>query len=293
MKKHDLPKHMFMKGEQYIFQIQVPKSLQHYYDKKQIKIYLGRDFSSAKMQVGLYRAHYLAEFEEKKSGEGLATELANDLNLLVKTDPDNEAAYDGLLSHLLDALKENADGTLTSESKAIVKNAINPNSLTLDQCRADYERLNRGSVSDSHLDSILRAFDEFILTCGGDTDVSDIDRRVVSKWVEDYVQTLKIASGKYASLETRKKRVKYLSVVFNDLLMRGHIETNPFSGMSVLVKANESDVLKESKRPWTKDEIDKLLRLKGKYVRLHPVIKILGLSGLRLGELWGVKKVRC
>ena len=268
--------------------MQIPKGLTHHYNKKNIKIYLGQTFASAKLKLDIYRAYYLAEFKVKKSGDDPIAGLADNLNLLVKIEPDNNDAYDGMLTQLTDALE--ADGVPVTKARDIIDNAINPDSLTLKQCRNDYENSNRGSVSDRYLGSVLSAFDEFISIHGDNLDVSAVDRKMVSSWINDHIRDLRTPNGRPASLETKKKRVKSLSVIFGDLHMRGYVGVNPFSGASVLAKSTKDDQLKSKKRPWTKGEITQLLELGGKYTRLHPVIKILSLSGLRLGELWRVDK---
>lgn len=277
-----------MKGNQYFFQMQIPKDLVHHYNKKNIKIYLGQNFASAKLKLNIYRSYYSADFKVKRSGDDPIAGLAADLNLLVKTKPDNNDAYDGMLTQLMDTLE--AEGVPVTEAKGIIENAINPDSLTLKQCRNDYEDLNRGSVGDKHLSGVLGAFDEFISIHGDNLEVSAVNRKMVSSWINDHIRNLRTPNGKSASLETKKKRVKSLSAIFSDLLMRGYIDINPFAGASALVKPTEDDQLKTKKRPWTKGEIAQLLELGGKYTRLHPVIKILSLSGLRLGELWGIDK---
>jgi len=290
MKKHNLPKNLYFKGKQYIFQIQIPESIRANYSKKHIKIYLGRDLAPAKIKCDFFRSHYLAEFEDLKNGWSNQKDLARHLNSLVKNDPEDEDAYTGLLDALIESLQER-DGSMTPGSDKIIRNALNPASFSLQECRIEYERSTKGSVGKKHLISVLNAFDEFISLHGENTDVSEINRRVVSDWINDHIQNLKSPRGGIASLETRKKRVKALSTIFNDLLLRGYIDSNPFSRASLLVKANSSDKSKQKKRPWTQKEIRSLFKLNGKFYRLNIVIKILCLTGLRLSELWDIRKI--
>ena len=288
-------KNLYQTDKRYVFQIDVPTDLRDRVGKRNIKIQLGRDLGTATLQTEKYRNSYKSLFEKMRqddvNGAGVMLER---IKLLHTTEPDHPA-YEPLLEKLRDTVQdlEESKRITAQEAQSFITAAERPDVLRIRTAIDRYLKQHEGTVGVGHHNEVKQHC-EMLFQYLGDVAVSTITKKNAGEFIQARVIEAKSkVNGKPLALSTKRKIVKNLSSFFYNLTHMGLIDTNPFANMMRSVKPTREDKQQKPKRPWSDDEIVRILEHSAgheKYWRLVPVVKVMALTGMRLGEVWQLRK---
>ena len=139
-------------------------------------------------------------------------------------------------------------------------------------------RLTAGSYEAKH--KRLHAFAQWI---GPHSDVGALTRKRVGAYVSEVIQK----SGLEA--RTRRKWLSHLSAWGDWLEAYGHVEVNPFAGLSRVMRESTRGGTRAEPRPYTPEEFHRLASGLPEGSPLLPMACIAGYSGMRIDELASLK----
>ena len=288
-------RNMYQRHQHYVFQLEVPAALRDRIGKRHIKMNLGRDLTQATLKTEEYRASYKSLFykmmQEDVNGVDVMLER---IRLLHSTEPDNPA-YEPMLENLRDLVQdlEESKRITPQVAESYVLAAERPEILRLRTAIDNYHAQSEGTVGDGHRNEVKQHLDRLFQYLG-DVAVETVTKKNAGEFIQSKViNATSLVNGKPLALSSKRKIVKNIAGFFYNLTHLGLIPTNPFANMIRSVKATLEDKVKKSKRPWTDEEILRILEhSKGhyKYWRLVPVVKVMALTGMRLGGVWQLRR---
>lgn len=138
-------------------------------------------------------------------------------------------------------------------------------------------RITAGALEDKR--RRLNAFAKW----AGNVDCSVLTRKLCARYVQEIIQT----SG--LSVKAKRKWLSWLSGFGDYLETYGHVEQNPWAGLSKRMRESTRGGTKPPPRPWTPDEVTRLLGLLPAGSALLPLAIISAYSGQRIDEIASLK----
>jgi integrase len=288
-------KNLYLRHQTYLFQLEIPPALRDRMGKRNIKINLGKDIAKATVLTVEYRTSYKSLFAKmlKDDVNGVVVMLER-IKLLHTTEPDHPA-YEPLVDNLRDLVQDLEESKRISshEAQSFITAAERPDVLRLREAINTYLKQHEFTVGAGHHNEVKQHC-EMLYIYIGDVAVETITKKNAGEFIQARVIDAKSkVSGKPLSLTSKRKIVKNLSSFFYNLTHMGLIDTNPFANMTRSVKPTLEDKVKKPKRPWADKEIVRILEHSQghhKFWRLVPVIKVMALTGMRLGEVWQLRQ---
>jgi integrase len=189
------------------------------------------------------------------------------------TDEDHRQGMDALRQYL-----EGRGQRLTQGSAPV------PSGPTLDEAIKDYAEIEGAALKPNTWSQRSRALDGFAETIGGRLRVSAITRPMASVWSDGLLRSGK--SKVYVA-----NCVSHVAQLFEALVTKGYLTTNPVKGL-VVVKKKEKAARRSEGHEWEPFEVEQLQRIfdpinlartKMEHVRWGAVIALY--TGARVGEI--------
>lgn len=288
---HDQP---CKRGGKYSVRVYVPKDLQDTLRRQQVWRTTGTgDLAEAKRRAPRIHAQILDELEAEHEAMlhgsdsprspahlfAVAAELLEQVESGEWTSADASSVLSDYRDEFLRLNSEsNARVALASARSSTAylesRGTILPLSVAAERHLAHLESQGRPRSTIERKQMVIQRFAKFV----GDPSVSDVDRKVAGRWVEEDLNR--------SSLKPKTK-VWYLSALqaaWTYFMLRGFADHNPFEKMSALVQGDKRGTEDTDKsRAWTQEELDKLKAV-DKADPLYTVSVIRLHSGIRVEE---------
>ena len=170
-------------------------------------------------------------------------------------------------------LRDLAADKLKPKNKLIKKKL-----LTLSQGLKEFEK-TKDDVKDSTTKTYRNAIDKFI-HFKGDINIKSVTPELIKEAEKNMRRDIK-ESGEFISENTVASYINRLHIIFNFFVKEGYIENNPFPTREINIR----DIVTIP----DKDLNNILEKLRGKNRKHYRVIAFLLLTGLRRGEIIGLK----
>lgn len=278
----------------------VPKSLQPVVGKSEVLRTLGtgdlREANQRKHAVldAIYK-EWAALTTQPIRGTDEAQRIADEARSLIAevkagrmSAEDAEAALDAAVENFTDrrikevGTDEDGDANLPADEAAAIRTAYKViagnDAELLSTATRDYLRETEARVTKAAQHAKIRRLKQFSTWLGADRDVRDVTRRDAGRYVSECLLT------KGNTPKTTKDHIADLSAFWNWLVVRGAADANVWHRMTSSVKGSTRG--KEAgRRPWTDDELNKLLEGLRDDKRLYPLAAIAAYSGMRIEEI--------
>lgn len=170
-------------------------------------------------------------------------------------------------------LRELAADKLKPKNKLIKKKGI-----TLSQGLQEFE-MSKDDVKESTKNTYRIAIEKFV-QLAGDNNIKSVTHELV-KEIEKKMKRDRKENGEFISENTVASYINRLHIIFNFFVKEGYIENNPFPTRGINIR----DIV-----TIPDNDLNKILeKLRGKNRKHYRVIAFLLLTGLRRGEIIGLK----
>ena len=130
-----------------------------------------------------------------------------------------------------------------------------------------------------------KRLEAFCAWFGDDNDCTDVSRQVAGRYVSEVIrQRTHGGTGKPLSAATMRKEVSDLRAWFDELLIHGVVELNPFDRMSSHIKESTRGKA-PPRRPWTSEELSTVLRSVKPEDALWSLTALAAYTGMRREEI--------
>jgi len=182
----------------------------------------------------------------------IIAELRHEADTGQLSDDDLENSRDYLIEQAMN-LWPDGKGAGSRELAITIRGIDDPSMVLLKDAITDYLREKKTHVTKRTLRSKERRLQAFQKWLRDDLYLlKDVDRRVAGNYTQTFMR--RIAAGDL-SPETARDTLANLSAFCNWCMVRGRLDTNPYSGQARTISSSTRGTTEKSRRVWTEDEL--------------------------------------